>query len=607
MRSTFRVLPMNACHNGVERLSAIAKLLSVNVGLPCDIEWQGRTVRTAVWKRPVSDRRWARRLNIEGDGQGDLSGHGGEHRAVFVYQVDSYRHWEKELCRSDLVHGQFGENLTVDGLSDDVVCIGDRFRVAGALFEVTQPRVTCYRVGIRMQEPRMASLLVAHGRPGFYLRVLEEGEIGVGDLITRVTQGPEQMTVAEVNALLYKPGHPRRELERALRIPALSAGWRASFQALLEAGANGRSVTGNPGLVSTGPAATPGFRTLRVTQISRESASVLSFVLESSDATPLALALPGQFVVLRMRPTPEGPPLVRSYSLSGPQGVARYRVSVKLESHGAASAYLHADVRVGDTLEVSGPRGSFTIVPGARAAVLLSAGVGATPLLAMLYAFANMPAPPPVWWIHGARNGAEHPFAHETRNLLQRIPGSRGFVSYSQPAPEDRVGQDFDASGHITLPLLERLGVPRDADVYLCGPPAFIDELSAGLVASGFAPERVHTEIFGPGKSITPGVVSAPKHVPHPPPGAAGPGPRVSFARSGLTVRWDPACGSLLQLAEACVVPVRWSCRTGVCHTCETGLISGSVRYSPEPIEPPAEGNVLTCCSSPSRDLTLDL
>src|SRR5450432_3422909 len=164
----------------------MAKLLSVNVGLPRDIEWQGRTVRTAVWKEPVSGRRRVRRLNIDGDGQGDLSGHGGEHRAVFVYQLDSYRHWEKELGRSDLVCGQFGENLTVEGLSDDAVCIGDRYRVGGALFEVTQPRVTCYRVGIRMNEPRMPSLLVAHKRPGFYFRVLQEGEVGADDDVVKI-------------------------------------------------------------------------------------------------------------------------------------------------------------------------------------------------------------------------------------------------------------------------------------------------------------------------------------------------------------------------------------------------------------------------------------
>ncbi|HEX2674931.1 MAG TPA: 2Fe-2S iron-sulfur cluster-binding protein, partial [Polyangiaceae bacterium] len=215
--------------------------------------------------------------------------------------------------------------------------------------------------------------------------------------------------------------------------------------------------------------------------------------------------------------------------------------------------------------------------------------------------------PPPVWWIHGARNGTEHPFASESRQLLRRLPGSRGFVVYSRPAPTDRRGEDFDATGRVALPLLQELGIPRDADLYLCGPTAFLEDLSAGLVASGFCPERVHSEIFGPGKSITPGVVGAQSRSPHPPSGPPGAGPRVSFARSGLTVRWDPAYRSLLELAEACDVPVRWSCRTGVCHTCETGLISGCVDYFQEPIAPPARGNVLTCCATASGDLDLDL
>jgi MOSC domain-containing protein YiiM len=225
-----------------------AHLLSLNVGLPRDFAWREKTVHTAIWKAPVQGRRLVRRLNIDGDGQGDLAGHGGEHRAVFVYQIDSYHYWQSQLGRNDFTYGQFGENFTVDGLSDQEVCIGDRYRVGSALFEVTQPRVTCYRVGIRMNEPKMAALLVAHGRPGFYFRVLEEGEVEAGDEIVKVAAGLERMTVFEINALLYVPGHPRSQLERALRIPALSAGWRASFHALLEQEQSGGELTGNAGL-----------------------------------------------------------------------------------------------------------------------------------------------------------------------------------------------------------------------------------------------------------------------------------------------------------------------------------------------------------------------
>src|ERR1700752_2310069 len=212
----------------------MAQLLSVNVGLPRDIQWKGKTVHTAVWKDAVRGRRKVGSRNIDGDGQGDLQGHGGEHRAVLVYQIDSYRFWKRELRRKDFSFGQFGENCTVDGLPDDEVCIGDRYRIGSALFEVTQPRVTCYRVGIRMAEPAMAALLVSHHRPGFYFRVLEEGEVGAGDEITKVADGPEHITVANIDALLYLPKPSREQLERSLRVPALSQGWKMSLKAIAE-------------------------------------------------------------------------------------------------------------------------------------------------------------------------------------------------------------------------------------------------------------------------------------------------------------------------------------------------------------------------------------
>jgi len=270
-------------------------LISVNVGLPREVEWQGKVVHTAIWKQPVPGRVIARRLNLDDDGQGDLAGHGGEHRAVMVYQLDSYRYWEAHFQRHDFEYGQFGENLTVDCLPYDEVCIGDRYRIGSALFEVTQPRVICYRVGIRMNNPQMPALLVSHKRPGFYFRVIEEGEIGAGDEIVKVADGQEHVSVAEIDALLYLPGHPRDQLERALRIPSLSAGWKGSLEALVEADQLG----GNAGLApsSAPPPAWNGFRSLRVPAVQRESVDVLSFILESEDQSPLPAFFAGQFLV----------------------------------------------------------------------------------------------------------------------------------------------------------------------------------------------------------------------------------------------------------------------------------------------------------------------
>src|SRR3954454_20402439 len=280
----------------------MAHLLSVNVGLPRDIEWRGRTVYTGIWKSPVAGRCRVRRLNVDGDGQGDLGGHGGEHRAVFVYQIESYRFWQEQLRRADFVYGQFGENFTIAGLPDDVVCIGDRFRIGGALFEVTQPRVTCYRVGIRMSEPRMPALLTGSGRPGFYLRVLHEGEVGPGDEIVKVGQAKERLTVEDVNALLYSSSRPRDRLERALRIDALSPGWRSSFEALLRPPLAATS-TGNAGLMPAAAAhpVAAGFRPVTVAAVDQEGDDVISLTLRDPEGHPLQTPLPGQYVVLRFR------------------------------------------------------------------------------------------------------------------------------------------------------------------------------------------------------------------------------------------------------------------------------------------------------------------
>ena len=586
----------------------MARLLSVNVGLPRDVPWRGKTVHTGIWKTAVEGRRRVRRLNLDGDGQGDLGGHGGEQRAVYVYQIESYRHWEEQLGRRDFVPGRFGENFTIEGLPDDEVCIGDRYRIGSALFEVTQPRVTCYRVGIRLEEPRMPALLTSSGRPGFYLRVLEEGEVGAGDAIVPVARGPEQMTIAEVNALLYSAQHPREKLERALRIPALSPGWRWSFEALLRSEEAHPGAAGNAGLVPAVAARTAaaGFRQLRVARIDREGVDVRSLVLEPTDGKPLTTPLPGQFVVVRLRPRPDGPPLIRSYSLSGPLSDAQYRISVKLEPDGAAGTYLEESVRPGDVLEVSEPRGAFVLEPGDRPVVLLSAGIGATPVLAMLHALATSGSLREVWWLHGARDGKSHSFAGEVRGLLGDLPRGRSHVWYSRPDAGDLQGRDYDSAGRLGVDALQALGVPQDADFYLCGPPSFLDEVRKGLTGRGVTADRIHFELFSGGPSLTPGMAAAPVRPPHPPAGAPGTGPQVSFARSGIAVRWR-GDQSLLELAEVCEVPVRWSCRTGVCHNCESGLISGSVLYQPDPLDPPAEGNVLICCSRPKDDLVLDL
>ncbi|MBO2452404.1 MOSC domain-containing protein [Actinomadura barringtoniae] len=555
----------------------VASLLSVNVGMPKNVPWQGRTVYTGVWKQPVNGPAMVRRLNVDGDGQGDTNGHGGEQRAVLVYQIQSYRHWEEHFGRDDFTYGQFGENLTVDGMPDDEVCIGDRYRIGEAEFEVTQPRVTCYRVGIRMGEPELPALLVAHHRPGFYMRVIREGHVQAGDQIVKTRTGPGALSVADTDALLYLPGRDQAKLRAATQIPALSPGWQQSFHELLHDGAAEETP------------AWPGFRELRVTNVVPESTTVSSIHLSSADGTPLPAAQAGQYLTLRI---PGDPAPVRSYSLSSTPGDG-YRISVKREPHGMASGYLTTKLAPGSLIDVAAPRGEFVLDEGTDPVLLISAGIGVTPVLAMLHALATRQSDREIWWIHGARGPQEHPLAAEAHALLATLPNTHEHVFYSTK------------DGRLTKNKLTALSLPSGATAYICGPESFMADMTEALKTLGIDQTRIRTELFGALDSINPGVTNHPSKAPHQPPGPPGTGPLVTFARSGISTRFTQ--GNLLDLADACDVPTRWSCRTGVCHTCVTPLLSGEVTYSPAPLEAPAEGQALICCAHPSTDVVLDM
>jgi ferredoxin-NADP reductase/MOSC domain-containing protein YiiM len=540
-----------------------------------------------------------RRLNIDGDGQGDRNGHGGENRAVLVYQADSYRHWRRHFGREDIEFGAFGENFTVDGLADDEACIGDRYRIGDAEFEVTQPRVTCFRVGLRLGEADMPALLVAHHRPGFYLRVLTEGHVEAGDEIVKTAGGPERMTVAEVDGLLYLPHRETAALRRALQIPALSLGWQGSFRDLLNEAEHPEAAVAP---TAGAEAAWSGFRRLRITDIVPEGATITSFHLAADDGAPLPAARAGQYLTLRLAGAGDPAP-VRNYSLSSAPGAAAYRISVKREAQGLVSGYLHDVAQAGAVVEVAAPRGDFVLADGATPVVLASAGVGVTPVLAMLHQLAAEHSPREVWWLHAARRPGDQAFAAEAHDLLATLPAAHEHVFYSAAtaAELDKTGAHL---GRLSANTLAELDLPAGASAYVCGPPRFMADVRQALDGLGIT--EVHTELFGALDPITPGVVNQTRVAPHPPLGPPGTGPLVTFARSGLSVPFDRV-GSLLELAEACDVPTRWSCRSGVCHTCATPLLTGRVTYDPTPLDPPDPGSVLVCCAHPNSDVIIDL
>ncbi|ORB68594.1 MOSC and FAD-binding oxidoreductase domain-containing protein [Mycolicibacterium tusciae] len=566
----------------------VPTLVSLNIGMPADVPWRGKTVHTGIYKKPVQGPVMVRRLNIDGDGQGDLNGHGGEQRAVMVYQTESYEHWQRHFGRDDLEPGTFGENFTITGLSDDEVCIGDRYRIGEAEFEVTQPRVTCFRVGIRLGEPEMPNLLVAHHRPGFYFRVIEEGLVASGDEIVRTRRGRHALSVADVDALLYLPDRDVDMLRTAVDIPALSPGWQQSFAELLAAhdspsGATSPAIGVEPGW--------HGFRALRVAETRRESPSVLSIELETTDGTALPTARSGQFLTLRV---PAGDPApLRSYSLSSTGD--RYRISVKREERGRVSTWIHDNLSPGSVIEAAAPRGEFYLGDETDPVVLMSAGIGITPVLAMLHALAAQRSERDVWWLHITRDAQSLAFGGEVGDLIGSLPNARQRTFYTAEG------------GRPGMAAVEALGLPRDAIAYLCGPEQFMADMRDALAGAGIDESRIHSELFGALPPINPGITDAPQRPPHLPDGPQGTGPAVSFARSGITVNWSDDYASILELAEACDVPTRFSCRSGVCHICVTPLVDGTITYRQPPLELPEQGTVLICSAKPSLGVVLDL
>jgi ferredoxin-NADP reductase/MOSC domain-containing protein YiiM len=568
----------------------VGKLVSVNVGMPKNVPWKDKTVYTGVWKSPVEGPVMARHLNLDGDGQGDLAGHGGEHRAVMVYQTESYDFWSAYLNRADLEPGHFGENFTVAGLADDEVCIGDRYRVGNAEFEVTQPRVTCYRVGLRMNEPEMPKLLVSQHRPGFYLRVIRQGHVQAGDDIVLTRRGRHELSVADVDALLYLPDRNLEQLRKVVDVSALSPGWVQSFQDLLAQHEAGRSSTAPTIGVEPGWS---GFRRLRVDAVRRESPYVTSICLAADDHTVLPRPRPGQYLTVRI---PGDPAPMRSYSLSGDPRASDYRISVKREDRGQVSRWLHDHVEPGSVLDVAAPRGDFYLTEADTAVVLISAGIGVTPVLAMLHALSAAHSTREIWWLHTVRDARTQAFASEIGALIESLPHARQRIFYTQTG--DRMDRH----------AVNALCLPADASVYLCGPDQFMTDIRDALTAAGVDPAKIRSELFGALPAINPGVVDGgPRTPPHPPAGAPGTGPKITFARSGLNVKWTNRFGNILDLAEACDVPTRFACRSGVCHVCETGIVDGTVCYVQSPLQSPQPGSVLICSAAPASDLVLDL
>lgn len=554
-------------------------LASLNVSLPREVVDGARTVSTGIFKSPVRRRLALGRLNLEGDGQADLVAHGGVNRAVYVYSLVHYRQWRAELARDDLAPGSFGENFTVEGLTDTEVLIGDRYRVGSALVEVSQPRNPCFKLGLRLGDPQLPQRLVAASRPGFYLRVIEEGEVGTGDDLDLVERDDTSLSVALINDLYWKPGGDRDLLRRGADLAALSPGWRDGLRDVLE----------RPAPVPAPSAAWTGFRPFVVTRIVAETAAVRSLYLAPGDGNPLPAHLPGQAVAVRVPVPGASGAVLRSYTVSQAARPATLRITVKRQ--GLASTFLHDGVHTGDTLELAAPRGSFTPqADGSRPLALVSAGLGITPMVAMLDALTERGSDRPTWFIHGARNTAELALVAEVADLARAHPNVHTHLALSAPRPGDRC----ESVGRVDAALVARLLRDPDLDAFVCGPTSFTTSLLEGLATWGVPTAQLHHESFGgPPAAVTPL--------------APGTGPRIQFARSAVTAAYNDAAPSLLQFAEGLGLTPPYGCRTGICQSCAVPVLDGEVDYSYPPLATPPAGQALLCCSTPRTPLVLDL
>lgn len=364
---------------------------------------------------------------------------------------------------------------------------------------------------------------------------------------------------------------------------------------------------------------TSGFRELRVLAKKRESRMITSFELAPVESDGWRPFEPGQFLVLRCASSVDGRFVPRTYSVSSPAAqTGRYRITVKREAapstglpDGIGSCFLHDRIEVGDLLLADGPRGGFVLrEEGSRSVVLLSGGVGLTPLVSMLHALAA-DSGRRVVFIHGCDNGE----AHALRDEVDAIAAEHAHISvhycYRFPTAADRQAGLFHSEGVITREVIQSRLPLDDYDVYLCGPPPFMDSVNGLMRSLGIAPERIATEVFG---STSPArlaaddsdnpaaLVALPAAAPQP-----GHAPLVEFRRSGRRVQWDPAAESLLAFAESNGLDPEFSCRAGICGTCRTVMIEGQVDYNEEPLDPPGDGHILLCCARPKGNLVIDL
>jgi MOSC domain-containing protein YiiM/ferredoxin-NADP reductase len=561
-------------------------VISLNVGEPRLVIYRGMSFRTGIFKAPVEQPLTLKKLNFAGDGQADLSAHGGIDKAVYCYPIEHYDFWRREIGRDNLPMGQFGENVTTAGVLESELRIGDILRMGTAVVQVSEPRIPCYKLAMRMDAGSDFSVrFLAANRTGFYCRVLEQGLVKRADAIALVSRDMSSPTVREVIAATQFADRDPAALRRVVRARDIPAKWRSRVRRMVDAEARRRiEATSLP------------TATMRVEKIVTETSDIVSLWLRPDGGARMFDALPGQYLTIVW---PDG--FKSTYSLSALRPGQRCRITVKLvrdaqSALGRSSARIAA-LDAGDVLDVERPRGNFhPDLDDDTPLVFAGAGIGVTPIMSMIEQ-ASRSGRRDVFAAFGMRRQDEHPLASELAGLLAERRQLKAALAYSRlngapplpglPAPKHGRLAAADLLPYAAAPL---------AEVFLCGPGDFIRQMHDGLVEAGVSPLNIRYESFGPSTLLPARAVPAD-------PAASF---KVSFARSRMDTVWTPGSGTLLNLAEAAGVSPVFGCRAGSCGLCRIAISDGSVSYV-EPIDEPEAGYVLPCCAIPQTDCRLDL
>jgi ferredoxin-NADP reductase/MOSC domain-containing protein YiiM len=576
------------------------KVISLNVGLPRTVQWKGKAVSTGIFKTPVSGRIRLRTLNLDGDRQADLSVHGGPDKAIYAYPAEHYAYWHREFPDMTLPWGMFGENLTTEGLYEDALKIGDRFFIGSTEVAVTQPRLPCFKLGLKFGRDDIVKRLLASGRTGFYFKVVAEGEIAADDPIVVSQRAVDSVPVSEVTRLYASDKDDLDGLRRIVGIAALPDDWRDYFNEQIN-----QVSARSPRRASQTPA-WAGFRPFTLREKVREGDDVSSFHLAPEDGQSLPPYLPGQYLTVRVSIPGLEHPVVRSYSLSDASRNDYYRLTIKRVASrsedaqagsGLVSTWFHDRLVVGDRSEAKAPSGTFTIdvTQHDRPVVLIGGGIGLTPLISMLNSIVAAGSPRETWLLYGVRSDRDYIMRTHLEAIARTHQNIHLHIFYSRPGLEmDGPGVH---GGRIDLGTIQHLMPSNAYDFYVCGPPAMMASVTGDLEAWGVPADRVHTEAFGP---------AAVKQSVRGPATQPGCGIEVMFARSGVTTLWSRCESPLLELAEEHSVVIDFGCRAGSCGTCVTRLLSGTVRYLHQPNAPLESGEILPCVAVPAEPLSLD-